>query len=304
LAERFERSSQELLTQLQIEHDRLDVIASQREQEFRDIGLFASGMRSGAEEMHHLLVDLRQVSNGIETALQDLSSEVSTSNDQQRSLLTAVNTLERLTSSSIQSDQAVMRQLSAAVVSLSETADRAITGADSAAQAGRVASDAVRGISDLAQQIADSQRKVEETLSHEMDSRGQLADALRASTTGSQATARTLTDVGASLVRIRDEFDRLSTQSATQASSLTTLLQQQAEIARDISQVARELGSVGLSTAQRQREVNQDFQHLVQRLDGLATTLNRLSQQTPSVENLQHALSAAIRGEMTRAGRS
>jgi hypothetical protein len=304
LAERFERSSQELLTQLQIEHDRLDVIASQREQEFRDIGLFASGMRSGAEEMHHLLVDLRQVSNGIETALQDLSSEVSTSNDQQRSLLTAVNTLERLTSSSIQSDQAVMRQLSAAVVSLSETADRAITGADSAAQAGRVASDAVRGISDLAQQIADSQRKVEETLSHEMDSRGQLADALRASTTGSQATARTLTDVGASLVRIRDEFDRLSTQSATQASSLTTLLQQQADIARDISQVARELGSVGLSTAQRQREVNQDFQHLVQRLDGLATTLNRLSQQTPSVENLQHALSAAIRGEMTRAGRS
>jgi hypothetical protein len=304
LADRFERSSQELLTQLQIEHDRLDVIATQREQEFRDIGLFASGMRSGAEEMHHLLVDLRQVSNGLETALQDLTSEVSVSSDQQRSLLTAVSTLERLTSSAIQSDQAVTKQLSSAVVNLAETADRAISGADSAAQAGRVASDAVRGISELAQQIADSQRKVEQTLSGEMDARGQLAEALRATTTGSQLTARTLNDVGASLQKIKEEFDRVGVQSGQQANALNALLAQQADIARDISQVARDMGSVGLTTAQRQREVNQDFQHLVQRLDGLATTLNRMSQQTPSVENLQHALTNAIRGEMTRSGRS
>jgi chromosome segregation ATPase len=304
LADRFERSSQELLTQLQIEHDRLDVIATQREQEFRDIGLFASGMRSGAEEMHHLLVDLRQVSNGLESALQDLTSEVSVSSDQQRSLLTAVATLERLTSSAIQSDQAVTRQLSTAVVNLAETADRAISGADAAAQAGRVASDAVRGISELAQQIADSQRKVEQTLSSELDARGQLADALRATTSGSQLTARTLNDVGASLLKIKEEFDRLSSQAGQQANALNALLAQQADIARDISQVARELGSVGLSTAQRQREVNQDFQHLVQRLDGLANTLNRMSQQTPSVENLQHALTNAIRGELARSGRS
>lgn len=303
LADRFERSSQELLTQLQIEHDRLEVIATQREQEFRDIGLFASGMRSGAEEMHHLLVDLRQVSNGLETALQDLTSEVSVASDQQRSLLTAVSGLERLTSSAIQSDQAVTKQLSSAVVNLSETADRAISGAEAAAQAGRVASDAVRGISELAQQIAESQRNVEQTLSSEMDARGQLSDALRATTAGSQVTARTLNDVGGSLQKIREEFDRLGTQAGQQANALNALLAQQAEIARDISQVARDMGSVGLTTAQRQREVNQDFQHLVQRLDGLATTLNRMIQQTPSVENLQHALTNAIRGELTRSGR-
>jgi hypothetical protein len=303
LADRFERSSQELLTQLQIEHDRLEVIATQREQEFRDIGLFASGMRSGAEEMHHLLVDLRQVSNGLENALHDLTSEVSVSGDQQRSLLTAVSTLERLTSSAIQSDQAVTRQLSNAVVNLAETADRAISGADAAAQAGRVASDAVRGISELAQQIAESQRNVEQTLANEMDARGQLSDALRATTSGSQLTARTLNDVGASLQKIREEFDRLSTHTGQQTNALNTLLTQQVEIARDISQVAKDLGSVGLTTAQRQREVNQDFQHLVQRLDGLATTMNRMMQQTPSVENLQHALTNAIRGELTRPGR-
>ncbi|MEJ7839742.1 MAG: hypothetical protein WKF81_13090 [Thermomicrobiales bacterium] len=304
LADRFERSSQELLTQLQIEHDRLDVIATQREQEFRDIGLFASGMRSGAEEMHHLLVDLRQVSNGLETALQDLTSEVSVSSDQQRSLLTAVSTLERLTSSAIQSDQAVTKQLSSAVVNLAETADRAISGAEAAAQAGRTATDAVRGISELAQQIADSQRKVEQSLSGEMDTRGQLSDALRATTSGSQLTARTLNDVGASLMKIKEEFDRVGLQSGQQANTLNSLLSQQADIARDISQVAKDMGAVGLTTAQRQREVNQDFQHLVQRLDGLATTLNRMTQQTPSVENLQHALTNAIRGELSRSGRS
>jgi ABC-type transporter Mla subunit MlaD len=117
-------------------------------------------------------------------------------------------------------------------------------------------------------------------------------------------TARTLNDVGASLQKIKEEFDRVGVQSSQQANALNALLAQQADIARDISQVARDMGSVGLTTAQRQREVNQDFQHLVQRLDGLATTLNRMSQQTPSVENLQHALTNAIRGEMTRSGRS
>jgi hypothetical protein len=38
----------------------------------------------------------------------------------------------------------------------------------------------------------------------------------------------------------------------------------------------------------------------VQRLDNLATTLNRQVQQMPSVENLQAAFAAALRAEANR----
>jgi chromosome segregation ATPase len=253
--------------------------------------------------MHHLLVDLRQVSNGLENALHDLTGEVSVASDQQRSLLTAVSTLERLTSSAIQSDQAVNKQLSNAVVNLAETADRAISGADAAAQAGRVASDAVRGISELAQQIANSQKNVEQTLAHEMDARGQLSEALRSTTAGSQVAARSLNDIGSSLQKIREDFERLGTSTSQQTNTLNALLNQQAELARGIAQVARELGSSGMNSAQSQRELNQDFQHLMQRLDSLATSMNRMSQQIPSVDNLQHAFANAMRSELARSGR-
>lgn len=300
LADRFERSSQELLTQLQVEHDRLEHLAGRREKEFADFGMFASGMRSGAEEMHRLLVDLRQVSSGLETALEDLSSEVSSAGGQQRSLLTAVTNLERMTSSSIQSDQAVTRQLSQAANSLAETADKAMSGAESAAQAGRIASDAVRGIGEIVRQFAESQERVDKALAGDMESNGRLAEALRSSTSSAQTTTRTLNDIGAGLSRIREEFDRLGTQTGQNAGALNALLAQQADIAKDISQVAREMGSVGLTTAQRQREVNQDLQHLVQRLDGLANTLNRLVQQAPNSENLQQAFTTALRSELGR----
>ncbi len=86
LAERFEVNSQELLTRLQREHDRLEAIANRREKEFTDFGVFASGMRAGAEETHRLLIDLRQVSNGLQQALEDLTSEIGVASDQQRSL--------------------------------------------------------------------------------------------------------------------------------------------------------------------------------------------------------------------------
>ena len=302
LADRFERSSQSLLNQLQVEHDRLDHLAARREKEFADFGVFASGMRAGAEEMHRLLVDLRQVSSGLERALEDLSSEVSSTKDQQRTLVTAVSNMERMASSSIQSDQAVARQMSAAASNLAETADKAISGAESAAQASRVAVDAVRGIGSLAQQIAESQARVEQALASQVEANGTLAESLRASAAGSQSTARTLNDIGAGLSKIREEFERLSSQTAQHASALNGLLTQQSEIARDISTVVREIGSVGLNTAQRQREVNQDLQHLVQRLDGLANTLNRLVQQAPSTEALQQAFTTALRGELARTG--
>jgi hypothetical protein len=295
LVEGFETSSQSLLNQLQVEHDRLDHLAGRREKEFADFGVFASGMRAGAEEMHRLLVDLRQVSSGLERALEDLASDVSRSGDQQRTLLTAVSNLEKLTSSSIQNDQAVTRQIAQAAARLSETADKAITGADSAAQAGRVALDAVRGVSAIAQDISVSQARVDKALTAQQDASSALAESLRANTSGTELTARQLAEIGTGLTRLQEEFERIGANHAQQVNALNTLLGQQAETARQIAQVAKELGSEGITTAQRQREVNQGFQHLVQRLDGLANTLNRQIQQTPSVENLQAAFVAAIR---------
>lgn len=300
LADNFENSSQALLNQLQIEHDRLDHVATRREKEFADFGVFASGMRAGAEQMHRLLVDLREVSSGLERALEDLASEVATSGDQQRTLLAAVSNLERMTSSSIQSDQAISRQMSTAAARLAETADKAITGAESAAQAGRVAVDAVRGISAMVQQISESQLQVERALGAQTVTSGELAEALRAGTSSSQSAARVLSDIGTGLSRLRDELERVAAQGSEQATALSALLGQQAEVTREMSQVVRDIGAIGLGTAQRQREVNQDFQHLVQRLDSLATTLNRLVQQAPSTEGLQQAFASALRTELAR----
>lgn len=297
LADRFDRGSQELLTQLQVEHDRLEGLASRREKEFADFGRFATGMRAGAEELHRLLVDLRQVSSGLGSALEDLSSEVSSSRDQQRSLLTAVTNLERMTSSAIQSDQAVNRQLSLAASNLAETADKAITGAEQAAQAGRIAGDAVRGLGEIAQRIAESQERVDQLMVGDMEASGRLAEALRANSMGADSTTRALNDMGQGLNRIRAEFERIGAQTGQHAASLNALLGQQAEIARDLGSVSKDLGSAGITTAQRQREVNQDLQHLVQRLDSLATTLNRMAQTAPTTENLQQAFIAALRAE-------
>jgi len=298
MADRFDRGSQELLTQLQVEHDRLEHLASRREREFADFGKFATGMRAGAEEMHRLLVDLRQVSSSLETALQDLASDVAASGDQQRSLLTAVTSLERMTSSSMQSDQAVNRQLSQAARSLAETADKALLGADQAAQAGRIAAEAVRGLADVASQISDSQERVDRLVSGDMEATSRLSDALIANANMTESSTRSLGEIGNGFGRIRSELERLGGQTGEHASSLATLLAQQSEIARDINVVARELGSVGMSTVQRQREATQDLQHLVQRLDNLATTMNRVMQQTPSTENLQKAFAAALRAEL------
>lgn len=300
MADRFDRGSQELLTQLQVEHDRLEHLAARREREFADFGKFATGMRAGAEEMHRLLVDLRQVSSSLETALQDLASDVASSGDQQRSLLTAVTSLERMTSSAIQSDQAVNRQLSQAARNLAETADKALVGADQAAQAGRVAGEAVRGLADIAQQIADSQERVDQLIAGDFEATGRLSEALLSNANVTESSTRALAEIGSGFGRIRSELERLGTQTGEHANTLSTLLAQQSEIARDVGTVARELGSVGMSTIQRQREATQDLQHLVQRLDNLATTMNRVMQSTPTVENLQHAFTAALRAELSQ----
>lgn len=298
MADRFDRGSQELLTQLQVEHDRLEHLAARREREFADFGKFATGMRAGAEEMHRLLVDLRQVSSSLETALQDLASDVAASGDQQRSLLTAVTSLERMTSSAIQSDQAVNRQLSQAARNLAETADKALVGADQAAQAGRVAGEAVRGLAEIAQQIADSQERVDRLVMGDVEATRRLSDALLSNSAMTESSTRALGEIGSGFTMIRSELERLGAQTGEHANALSALLAQQTEIARDISAVSRELGSVGMTTVQRQREATQDLQHLVQRLDNLATTMNRVLQNAPTVENLQKAFSGALRAEL------
>ena len=65
-----------------------------------------------------------------------------------------------------------------AASSLAETADKAITGAEQAAQAGRIASDAVRGLGQIAQQIAESQERIDQLVAGDMDATNRLADAL------------------------------------------------------------------------------------------------------------------------------
>jgi hypothetical protein len=299
LAERFDRSSQELLTRLRVEHDRLEQLATRREKEFADFGVFASGMRAGAEETHRLLVDLRQVSTSLQSALEDLTSEVSVTTDQQRSLLSAVQNLERLTSTSLQSDQAVTRQIGSAATTLAEAADRSLAGAEAAAQAARVATEAVRGIADVASTLAVSQGRVENAMAAEAEANTRLADALRSGTGGVAASTKSLQEIGTGLAHLRDELGQIATQSAHQANALGQLLSDQGEIASGLSQVARDLSAVGIATAQRQREVNEDVSVLLSRLDGLTTLLARATAVAPTPDALAQAFTGALRNELS-----
>jgi len=298
LAEGFGQSSQELLTRLRVEHDRLEQIASRREREFADFGVFASGMRAGAEETHRLLVELRQVSSGLQTALEDLTSEVSVTTDHQRTLLGAVQSLERMTTSSIQSDHAVTRQIGTAAATLADVADKSLAGADSAAQAARIATEAIRGIADLTDSLAQGQARVETAVASEAEANQRLADALRGSTGGVAATTRTLQEIGAGLSRLREDLDRIATHSGDQANTLNALLSEQESIAAGLSQVARDLSAVGIATAQRQREVTEEVSTLVNRLDGLTGVLGRATSAAPTTEVLQRAFTAALRSEL------
>jgi DNA repair exonuclease SbcCD ATPase subunit len=299
LAERFDRSSQELLTRLRVEHDRLEQLATRREKEFADFGVFASGMRAGAEETHRLLVDLRQVSTSLQSALEDLTSEVSVTTDQQRSLLSAVQNLERLTSTSLQSDQAVTRQIGSAATTLAEAADRSLAGAEAAAQAARVATEAVRGIADVASTLAVSQGRLENAMAAESEANTRLADALRSGAGGVSASTKSLQEIGTGLGQLRDELGDIAAQSARQASALGQLLSDQGEIANGLSQVARDLSAVGIATAQRQREVNEDVSVLLSRLDGLTTLLARATATAPTPDALAQAFTGALRNELS-----
>jgi hypothetical protein len=301
LADRFERNSQELLNRLRVEHDRLEGIANRREKEFHDFGVFASGMRAGAEETHRLLIDLRQVSQGLQTALEDLTSEVGVAGDQQRHLLGAVGSLERLVSANIQSDQTVARQLSEAAGNLADVADQAIAGAEEAAHAGRVASEAVRGIAELTSKLADSQTRVETALAKEVEHTGRLADALVNSVGGVSASSQRLEEIGVGLAHLRTEFGQLSHHTSEQVQILRALLSEQNTLAAGLAQATGDVSKVSVVTAQRQREVNENLATLLGRLDQMINVLARYAGNLPSPEALQHTVASAVRSELAGA---
>jgi hypothetical protein len=287
LVDRFEQNSQELLTRLRVEHDRLEQVASRREREFADFGVFASGMRAGAEETHRLLVELRQVSTGLQAALEDLTSEVSASVDQGRALLRAVQGLEQLTVANLQSDQTLTRQIASAAEALAEAADKGMAGADSAAQASRVATEAVRGIGAIAHELAQSQTRMERAVSEEAEANSRLADALRGNAGGMAASARALGEIEGGLGSLRDELSRLAAGTTGQAQTLSGLLEQQTTVATGLAQVARDISTISLRTAQRQDEVSRDVGLLVERLDRVIQGISH----SPAFEDSEPATS-------------
>jgi hypothetical protein len=275
LTDRFDRGSQELLTRLRVEHDRLEQLGARREREFSDFATFASGMRAGAEETHKVLVELRALSAGLQTALDDLTNEVGVSTDQGRSLLSAIQGLERLTVNDLQADQALTRQIANAADALADAADRAISGAESAAQAARVATEASRGIGEIAQALARSQARVESAMATESESVSRLAEALRSGSGGMQSSTRALQEIERSLGAIQDGFGHTASLTAEQARALRDLLDAQEQIAGQLADVARELGSISIATVQRQEMTARDVATLVARMDALTTALGR-----------------------------
>jgi archaellum component FlaC len=188
-----------------------------------------------------------------------------------------VASLDRLVASGIQSDQAVTRQLGDTAKSLADAADKALAGSEAAAQAGRVATDAVRGIAELSSGLVTSQVRVENAVAAEAEANSRLADSLRGSTGGVTSATKALSEISGSLNALRDEFGRIVQLSSDQSSSLSRLLTEQNTIATGLSQVARDLSAVGITTSQRQREVNEEVASLVRRLDNLTTVLAKAS---------------------------
>ena len=207
---RFDTTAQELLTRLRVEHDRLDQIASRREREFSDFAVFASGMRAGAEESQRMLIDLRQFSSALQTAVEDLTSEIGIAGEQQRTLLSVAGGLERVVGAATQTDAALVRQLADAARNLTETTDRAVSGAEAAAKAGQVASEAVRHIADVAAGLADGHIRVEQAIAAESEANTRLAEALRGSGGGVSNATRAMADIAATLVRVRDDLAQMS----------------------------------------------------------------------------------------------
>ena len=300
VAVRFDGTAQELLTRLRVEHDRLDAIASKREREFDDFAVFASGMRNGAEESHRMLIELRQVASSLQTAVEDLTSEVGLAGEQQRALLGVTAGLERIVGASTQSDSALVRQLADAARGLTETTDKAVAGADSSAKAGQVAAEAVRHIAEIAAALGDGQARVEHAIAAESEANALLADSLRGSASGVSNATRAMGEIANMLVRVRDDLARMSELNGAQTGALQRVLADQSGMAGSMQQIARDLSAAGGQTAQRQREITDEAAALIQRIDTLTSVLGRAASGLPTPDMVQEAVSQAVRREMGR----
>lgn len=296
---RFDSTAQELLTRLRVEHDRLDEIASRREREFGDFAVFASGMRAGAEESQRMLIELRQVANALQTALEDLTSEIGLAGEQQRALLGVTSGLERIVGAATQADMALVRQLADAARGLTETTDKAVAGADAAAKAGQVASEAVRYIADVAAALSDGQARIEQAIAAESEANTRLAEALRGSSGGVMNATRAMGDIVNTLVRVRDDLAQVSEMSGAHAGALQRLMSEQGGVTSSMQQAARDLSAAGTNTSQRQREITEEAAALIQRIDTLTNVLSRAAAGLPTPEMMQDAVSQAVRRELS-----
>src|SRR5699024_1141307 len=104
--------------------------------------------------------------------------------------------LERLTSSSIQNDQAATRQLAQTAARLEETAEKTISGAEQTSQAGRHAMEAVNNVANIARDVSASQERIDEILSAQSSASGQLSETLQKSDSSASQTARQLAEIG------------------------------------------------------------------------------------------------------------
>lgn len=295
LTDRFDQNSRELVSLIDDERRRIHDLANQRHEEFEDFALFARSMRAGAEQSNRTLAELRQLSRSLDDSVERLGQDVATTGRHQATLLSTLQNLEQLTSSAIQSDQAVTHRLAEAAAAISESADAAMSGADNANRIAEASNQALRGIGELAQRLSDTSAELASAMSRDTTSTQDVAGALTATARQNERIVESLDGLANDIAEIRAGFGELANRTATQARTLNGLLEQQSAIAQEITRATKELGGAGMTTAQRNREAKEDFTRLAQRLEQLTTSLNRAAQQVPTVDTLQRAFSAALR---------
>ena len=109
----------------------------------------------------------------------------------------------------------------------------------------------------------------------ESESVSRLAEALRTGSGGMQSSTRALQEIERSLGAIRDGFAQTAATTSEQARALYDLLDAQEQIAGQLADVARELGSLSISAVQRQELTARDVAALVTRLDSLTAAISR-----------------------------
>jgi hypothetical protein len=294
LTDRFDHNSREILSLIDDERRRLREMGDQRHEEFQDFALFARSMRAGAEQSNRTLAELRQLSRSLDDSVERLGQDVASTGRHQATLLSTLQNLEQLTSSAIQSDQAVTHRLAEAAAAISESADAAMAGAENANRISEAGNQALRGIGELAQRLADTSTELTTAMSRDTTSTQDVAGALMTTTRQNERIAEALAALATDIGEIRTGFGEMANRTAAQARTLNGLLEQQSGIAQEITKATRELGAAGMTTAQRNREAKEDITRLAQRLEQLTTSLNRAAQQVPTVETLQRAFSAAL----------